>query len=234
MARWPDETEGRRFGFKHTAYRRILQGRLPPARRRRLHIRIAERIESAFERDLDAQAAQLAVHYEEGGDVARSVEHLARASALAARRFAPREAAGYARRAIKLLAATAGGGLRTPREHQLRFELGRSLAALALPSSDAGASLERCLELSRGVRHARPERGPDGSEPEGEETAVSTAVDRLPDEEKETIHLRYFSGLSCSAIARITTTPRGTVATRVLRALNRLGEAPERPQESRQ
>jgi DNA-binding winged helix-turn-helix (wHTH) protein len=70
VARWPDGTEGRRFGFKHTAVRRILTGRLSPGRRRRLHLRVAKRTEAAHERDPDAQATYLAAHFAEGGDVA--------------------------------------------------------------------------------------------------------------------------------------------------------------------
>ena len=71
VAEWPDGTVGRRFDFEHAAFRRILYSRLSPARRRQLHIRIAERTEAAFASDLDAQAARLAVHFEQGGDVAR-------------------------------------------------------------------------------------------------------------------------------------------------------------------
>ena len=170
---------------------------------------------------------------EGGGDAARAVEHLARAAASAGRRRQPREAAGYARRAIELLAVTAGGGRRDPQELQLRLELGRSLAALALPSSDPDALLDRSLELCRKLGPVRPGTRTDGSEIEHPEGAVSAAVDRLPDQQKEAVRLHYLSGLSRLEIARVTATPPETVASRILGALFRLGDDLASPPESR-
>jgi RNA polymerase sigma-70 factor (ECF subfamily) len=54
--------------------------------------------------------------------------------------------------------------------------------------------------------------------------AVLAAVDRLPEDQKEAIMLRYVSDLSYADIARVTSTPQGTVASRVFRGLKRLGE----------
>ena len=54
-------------------------------------------------------------------------------------------------------------------------------------------------------------------------TAVRAAIDRLPDDQREAVMLRYISDLSYAEIARITATPLGTVASRVFRALKRLG-----------
>lgn len=53
---------------------------------------------------------------------------------------------------------------------------------------------------------------------------VRAAIDRLPDDQKEVVLLRYLSDLSYADIARITATPQGTVASRVFRALKRLGQ----------
>ena len=228
VAEWPDGTAGRRFDFEHSAFRRILYSRLSPARRRRLHIRIAERTEAAFARDPNAHAAELAFHYEQGGDVARSVEHLARAAASSGSRFKPREAASYARRAIELLASTARAGLGDPGERALRLELARSVAALSMRSAETDASLERCLELSRKLRDARPEAEYDGSELEHAQATVGAALDRLPDEQKEAV-LHYVSGLPRAEIARVTATSKETVASRVLGGLTRLGDELERP-----
>jgi RNA polymerase sigma-70 factor (ECF subfamily) len=52
---------------------------------------------------------------------------------------------------------------------------------------------------------------------------VRAAIDRLPDDQKEVVVLRFISDLSYADIARITATPQGTVSSRMFRALKRLG-----------
>lgn len=54
--------------------------------------------------------------------------------------------------------------------------------------------------------------------------AVRAALDRLPDELKEAVLLRYISDLSYAEIARVTAVPAGTVASRIYRGLKRLAE----------
>ena len=54
--------------------------------------------------------------------------------------------------------------------------------------------------------------------------ALSAAIEKLPTPQREAVTLRYISDLSYEEIARITDTPLGTVASRVFRALKRLGE----------
>lgn len=53
--------------------------------------------------------------------------------------------------------------------------------------------------------------------------AVRAAVAALPDEQREAVVLRFLEGLPYAEIARLTNTPQGTVASRVFRALERLG-----------
>ncbi len=55
-------------------------------------------------------------------------------------------------------------------------------------------------------------------------SAVRQAVERLPEEQREVITLRYLSDLSYAEIARVTRLPHGTVASRVFRGLKKLGE----------
>ena len=54
--------------------------------------------------------------------------------------------------------------------------------------------------------------------------AVTAALDRLPDESRQVLELRYLVGLPYHEIARVTKTAQGTIASRVFRALRRLGE----------
>lgn len=53
---------------------------------------------------------------------------------------------------------------------------------------------------------------------------VRAAIARLPDDQREAVLLRYVSDLSYAEIAQITSTPPGTVASRIYRALRKLGE----------
>lgn len=68
--------------------------------------------------------------------------------------------------------------------------------------------------------HPAPERTVDL---ERAGAAVRAAIDRLPSEQKEAVLLRYMDDLPYDEIARITGAPPGTVASRVFRALERLG-----------
>jgi RNA polymerase sigma-70 factor, ECF subfamily len=54
--------------------------------------------------------------------------------------------------------------------------------------------------------------------------AVAEAMNRLSDEHREVLILRYVVGLPYAEIARSLSTAQGTVASRVFRALRRLGE----------
>ena len=54
--------------------------------------------------------------------------------------------------------------------------------------------------------------------------AVERALQRLPERQREAVLLRYLGELSYAEIAAVTDTPQGTVASRVFRALRRLGQ----------
>jgi RNA polymerase sigma-70 factor (ECF subfamily) len=72
-----------------------------------------------------------------------------------------------------------------------------------------------------------PSNAPDpASEVEGSELReqVRTALNELPDEQREVLELGYFSGLSQSEIADATGQPLGTVKTRMRLAMQKLRE----------
>mgnify|MGYP002623510194 CR=1 FL=1 len=57
--------------------------------------------------------------------------------------------------------------------------------------------------------------------------ALRAALARLPDDQREVLSLRFLTGLSYAEIARVTGVAEGTVASRIYRALQRLGSEVE-------
>jgi predicted ATPase len=98
-----------------------------PARRRRLHQRIGQRLERGYGDRAAEIATQLAFHFEAGGDVARADPYLEEAAARAAKRCAPREAAELLEHGLELLDASAPSPERTLRTIRLALTLGFAL-----------------------------------------------------------------------------------------------------------
>jgi len=81
------ETVGR-YGFIHALYQNVLYERVSPSKRVELHRRIGERGEEVFGERAREIAAELAMHFERGGDYRRASKYLQRAADNALRRFA--------------------------------------------------------------------------------------------------------------------------------------------------
>lgn len=78
---------------------------------------------------------------------------------------------------------------------------------------------------ARSARGARVSPDPDRRlDRERARAVVRAALERLPEEQREAVTLRYLHDLPYDEIARATGAPPGTVASRVFRALKRLGE----------
>jgi predicted ATPase len=97
------ETVGR-YGFIHALYQNVLYDRVSPSKRVELHRRIGERGEEVFGERAREIAAELAMHFERGGDYKRASKYLQRAADNAIRRFAYQEAVTLAQRGLELLA----------------------------------------------------------------------------------------------------------------------------------
>ena len=88
----------------------------PVARRARLHVAIADRLETAFGERAGELAAELASHFELGGDVVRAILYHHAAGDNAGARSAAREAIEHYRRALHLLAGLPDSDERAQRE----------------------------------------------------------------------------------------------------------------------
>jgi len=126
---WPDGTRVSRFAFSHALYRATLYERLAATRRARLHVAIADRLERGFGERARERAAELATHFERGGDVARAVLYHHAAGDNATARSAARLAIEHYRRALQLLAGLADSRERTQQEISLNIALGPLLLA---------------------------------------------------------------------------------------------------------
>jgi DNA-binding winged helix-turn-helix (wHTH) protein len=91
-----------RYQFVHSLHQETLYRSLPPARRLRFHLRIAERIEQIYESQTDQVATELAQHFEQARDYRRAIGYLRIAAKNETRRFANREAARWLDRALAL------------------------------------------------------------------------------------------------------------------------------------
>lgn len=72
---WPDGTLAQAFGFLHPIYRDFLYQTLPVARRRRLHLIHALRLESAYRDQTTAIADNLSHHFGHGGERQRALHY---------------------------------------------------------------------------------------------------------------------------------------------------------------
>ncbi len=90
------------FAFKHAILREVIYDLLPYAQRRQFHRDIAQWIESQGTAQLEPHYAELALHWERAGEIAKAIAYLERAGALAFGRFANRLAIQHIRKAYVL------------------------------------------------------------------------------------------------------------------------------------
>src|SRR5262249_53640031 len=67
---WPDGARGGGYRFPHALYQQVLYASLGPTRRAQLHRQVGARLEEGYGARAGDIAAQLAVHFERGGEVA--------------------------------------------------------------------------------------------------------------------------------------------------------------------
>jgi len=72
---FPDGTISDRYEFVHALYREVLYRQQSPRRRAKLHLQVGERIESLYAGWLSEAAAELAHHFEQGGDALRALKY---------------------------------------------------------------------------------------------------------------------------------------------------------------
>ena len=154
---WPDGARSTRFAFLHGVHRDLWSERVAAHRRQQWHRLIGERRQAAYGERADEIAAELALHFEEGRDEARSIAYRETASRQAIQRAAHAEARAHLLRALALAAK-----LRDPQE-RLRAELSVQvgLGSLAAMTEGYGAEV-----TARAYRRAREISGQIGASPD--------------------------------------------------------------------
>jgi DNA-binding winged helix-turn-helix (wHTH) protein/tetratricopeptide (TPR) repeat protein len=156
VAQWPDDTVAARFAFRHSLYREVLYDSMGAARRGQAHLRIGRRMEIAYGDRTNEIAAELAMHFENGGDNYRCVGYLTRSAEIALGRSAEHEAADAAKRGLALLKDVRS----RPQELRLRVILGTALMSqFGFGAPEVAAAYRRARTLIEQLGH-RPGLAP--------------------------------------------------------------------------
>ena len=117
------------FDFLHALYRDALYQRVSPGRLEGLHRQVGACKEAAYAGRVPEIAAELAMHFERGGDIRRALTYLEQAAQNARRRSAYTEARMHFDKALSLLQSQPPGLERMEREAALRIGLGGVIMA---------------------------------------------------------------------------------------------------------
>lgn len=126
-----------RFAFVHALVEHALYDAMTPARRARLHRRVAEAIEVQCGSDPGDRIGELAHHWSEAtvpADAPRAVDYACRAGDRALSMVAPDEAARWYRRALELLDDGGIAGDQERRKCEVMVRLGTALRQAGDPS----------------------------------------------------------------------------------------------------
>ena len=153
---WPDGTRGGGYRFHHALYQQVLYEALGPTRRAQLHRQVGARLEEGYGAQAGDIAAQLALHFERGGEVARAVPYLQQAADTATRRQAYQEAIAALTKGLAVLATLPESPARARHELTLLLLLGpRLMAAHGYAVPAVGESYTRAQTLAQQVGEPR-------------------------------------------------------------------------------
>jgi class 3 adenylate cyclase/tetratricopeptide (TPR) repeat protein len=143
------------YTFKHALTHEVAYGSVLNERRKPLHERTAEALESLFADQLDDHLPELAGHYRRSGNTNKAIYYLRMAGEQVARRCAHEEAISLFNSALEMLARVPESRERMRREIELRLDLIGSLVAnKGYAAPEVAESAQRALELSSEIGEA--------------------------------------------------------------------------------
>jgi tetratricopeptide (TPR) repeat protein len=143
------------YTFKHALTHEVAYQSLLGERRRELHARIAEAMESLYADRLAEQVERLAYHALHGAMPTKAIKYLHQAGDKAVARSANREAVAFLEQALQVLAELPEDRETVTEALEIRLTLGPSLIAVAGPSAATTYEVyRRARELCDQVGHA--------------------------------------------------------------------------------
>lgn len=130
MTSWPNGALGGAYHFLHAVYRDTIYDSLPPMDRVRLHRAIGVSLEAGWAQSPAMPAAVLALHFEQGADWPRAVQHHLGAAEAAKARLADPEVMAHAEAVQRLLAHLPASPGRDETEMNSALDLGAALLAV--------------------------------------------------------------------------------------------------------
>jgi DNA-binding SARP family transcriptional activator/predicted ATPase len=150
----PAAPQGVGFRFLHSLHRQVIDARASAARQRQWHRRIGEWKEATHAGRAGEMAAELAMHFERGGDAQHAVYHLTRAAQSAVQRSAHREALVHLMRAQELLRGLPDTPERALQELMLHMtSSGPLVMTQGYAAPEVERTLARALQLCRELGH---------------------------------------------------------------------------------
>ena len=144
------------YAFKHALTQEVAYSSVLIERRKALHERTGEAIESLFGDRLDDYVTDLAHHYNRSANVSKAVEYLGRAARRALEQAAHSEVVGYVTRGLELIARLPDDAERARDELELQIALSVSLHVVIGPGSpEREKALARALELCQRLGDSR-------------------------------------------------------------------------------
>ncbi|MGY2487947.1 adenylate/guanylate cyclase domain-containing protein [Cupriavidus sp. CP313] len=138
------------YSFKHALTQEVTYGSLLSERRRALHERTAQAIESLFSAQLEEHCSELAYHFSRSGNTLKAVEYLHRAGRQAVQRSADAEAVTHLTMALTLLATLPDAPERAREELAVQLTLGPArMANKGFAAPEVEATYSRALALCR-------------------------------------------------------------------------------------
>jgi adenylate cyclase len=165
LAVWPDGTNGGgSYRFRHALYCQVLYEQIGNARRLDLHRRIGVFLEARYGDRVGEIVAQLAIHFERGGEILPAVRYLQQAADNAVRRNAHHEAVTSLAKGLELLTPLPDSAARAQHELALLLILGqRLMAARGYGVPEVGEVYTRahtlCQQVGEPLQHCQVLQG---------------------------------------------------------------------------
>jgi DNA-binding winged helix-turn-helix (wHTH) protein/predicted ATPase len=153
-ATWPNGTVAGCFAFRHPLYREGFATAVPARRRADSHLRIGTLLERAHGERSSELGAELALHFEEGGDRARGARYQRLAAETATGRYAFAEAETHLEKGLALLTGLPASPERDREELLLQSALGPvRMATRGYAAREVERAYTRARELSSAPPH---------------------------------------------------------------------------------